>query len=116
MSRHVWPAVMCLALIVAMSFGLRYFRDTWFFLIGLLGVGIVFVAVQADLDKNIAGSAHAGSYARQMKEDASRAEKAARRSENRRFSGSLSIAKLIGVILAVFGFGGFLLAQYGGTP
>jgi hypothetical protein len=110
--------ILCIALFVAMFIALRYLSEVWFAWLGVIGVGILFVAVRIDLEKDVPGSGSSAiileRVARQL-DGASRRERAERRSENIKLQGTLWIAKLVGFALAVFGFGDLVLARFSGN-
>ena len=85
------------------------YRLGGFLAIGLLGLLTGFIAVRMDLEKEGAiGSAFSGSlHAQQVmaRETMSRSERASHHAEMRSTVRALLIAKIIGAILVVLGFG-----------
>ena len=81
------------------------FRIAGFLGVGLLGLGILYIAVQADLNKDETPFVWAMRPASSRPLD--HAEKAARRAENNSLAHPILMGKLLGVALAVIGLGAF---------
>jgi hypothetical protein len=73
--------------------------------VGLLGLLILFIAYQVDLDKTVTSSVYA---MRPPSEGLDHAERAAQRYEVDRLRRPILMSKLIGLGLAVIGFSGLL--------
>ena len=103
---------------MAVFIALRYLSEIWFVWLGVIGIGIIFIAVRIDLEKDVPGSGSSAiilkGISRQL-DVASRRERAERRSQNSKLQRSLWIAKLVGFALVVFGFGGLVLARFSGN-
>ena len=84
------------------------FQIVGFLGIGLLGVLIGFIAMQVDLDQEgVIGPGVLHAQQMMARQNASRSERAAHRSEMRSLARPLLIAKIISAALVVLGFGGF---------
>jgi hypothetical protein len=82
------------------------FRILGFLGVGILGLAIAFIAVQADLTKNDTGHVFA---MRTTHREMDHAEKAARRAENESLAHPILIGKILGLALAAIGLGLFFL-------
>jgi hypothetical protein len=95
-------AIAALGVAVAIYFA---FKIVGFLGVGILGLGILYIAVQADLNKDETSVVWAMRPAPSHQMD--HAEKAARRAENNSLAHPILMGKLLGLCLAVIGFGLF---------
>ena len=100
----LYEACAALGVAVAIYFAFSIFG---FFGVGVLGILIMFVAVQIDLTKN--GTSSTFSIIPLPPRHMNRAEKAARRAEAGSLARPVQIMKLLGLALALLGFGAFFL-------
>jgi hypothetical protein len=86
-----------------------------FFGVGLLGMFILFVATQVDLEggHGIGGGMNAGLYAQQFADEQrlTRNERAERKSERKRTLGAVRYAQMVGLAFLIVGGGGFAYVQ-----
>ncbi|KQZ00292.1 hypothetical protein ASD45_05025 [Pseudolabrys sp. Root1462] len=79
------------------------FRFLGFLGVGLLGVLIAFIAVQADLNKD--DTSHVWAMRAAPTHEMDHAEKAAMHAENNALAHPILMGKLLGAALAIIGFG-----------
>jgi hypothetical protein len=99
-----YEAIAALVVAAAIYFA---FKTVGFLGVGILGLGILYIAVQADLNKDETSVVCAMRPSPSHRMD--RAEKAARRAENSSLAHPILMGKLLGLCLAVVGFGLFFL-------
>lgn len=100
--RYEAMAAVCVA--VAIYFA---FKIVGFLGVGILGLLMMFVAFQADLTKG--GTSSTYSIIPRPSHHMGHAEKAARRAEAQSLSHPILIGKLLGLCIAVIGFGALFL-------